>query len=66
VESTLAKAEKVSINLKDATVEEVMNASLKNQSLAYMIVDKTVVVRAKEGTVTMPKEIPPINIKGLF
>jgi TonB-linked SusC/RagA family outer membrane protein len=65
VESTLAKAEKVSIHLKDATVEEVMNTCLKNQSLTYMIVDKTVVVRAKEGTVTMPKEIPPINVKGV-
>ena len=31
VESTVAKAEKVSISLKDATVDEVMNASLKNQ-----------------------------------
>ncbi|HSV11814.1 MAG TPA: carboxypeptidase-like regulatory domain-containing protein, partial [Hanamia sp.] len=38
----------VSINVRNATVESVLNACFKNQPLSYTLIDKIVVVKAKK------------------
>jgi len=63
-------AKKVTIHVRNATMESVLAACLKNQALTYEIVDKTIVVSRKsgpgthaynEGDLAMP---PPVDIRG--
>ena len=63
----LEDAKKVDINVKDATVEQVLNLALKDQQLTYVIEDKMVGIYKKEPVkkqqpVKAPP--PPINISG--
>jgi TonB-dependent SusC/RagA subfamily outer membrane receptor len=44
----LRQAENVSINIKGASVKEVLNECLKEQSLSYTILDKIIVIKAKK------------------
>ena len=65
----LQSAKKVTIHVKDASVEEVLNAALKGQDLSFSIEDKTVVITQKT---TSPKKtvsndvasVPPARITG--
>src|SRR5690554_84784 len=58
----------IDINVKDATVENVLDISFKNLPLTYKIVDKTIVVREAEDKVsTAPKienVIQQVTIQG--
>ena len=49
------QAENVSIHVTNASVEEVLNECLKDQSLSYTILDKIIVVKAKPR---LPTAIP--------
>ncbi len=44
----LKLAKSVSINVKDATLEEVLKICFKDQALEYQITDKTVMIKGKE------------------
>ena len=44
----LKLAKSVTINVKDASLEEVLEICLKDQSLEYQISDKTVLIKGKE------------------
>jgi len=67
-EKTLKQARPVTFDLKEATVEEVMNACVKNQPLTYSIIQNLVVI--KEKIATSPNEVtttdppPPIDVHG--
>src|ERR1700760_4429975 len=48
--SLIREAKKVNINVKDASVQAVMDACLKDQSLSYEIVEKTIVIERRKGS----------------
>lgn len=62
----LSKSTSVTINLKDASLDEALKASLQNQPLTYQIQDGTVVFRVKELTfIDKVKEIiAAIDVSG--
>jgi len=46
----LTKSNKVSLQIKNATIETALNELFKNQPLSYSIVSKTIVIKRKEDT----------------
>lgn len=63
----LENAKSVTIRVKNATVEEVLNIALKDQDLIYVIEDKMIaiykkVAEVRKEDINLPP--PPINIKG--
>ncbi len=69
----IKKAKLVTINVKDKTLEEVLDQCMKDQPLTYTIVSKTVVIKLKPApalvlqTAELPELItapPPINVSG--
>jgi TonB-linked SusC/RagA family outer membrane protein len=66
-ESLLQKASNVTIDVKNASIEEALSSCFKNQPLTYALVDNTIIVKRKEGTeaasVISPSETNPINGK---
>ena len=63
--SLLKNADKITIELKDANLEDALKKCLEKQSFDYFIVDHTIVIKLKEETVyeAMPPP-PPVVIKG--
>ncbi len=66
-EMLLKKAKRVSVNLSNAPLEQVLDVCLQGQPLTYSIVNKIVVIKEKE--VTPKKEQasippPPIEVRG--
>ncbi len=62
----LQKAKPVNISVKNATVEQVLQFLFKDQSLAYEIIGKTVVIKLKEEAKTVDSAIvhqAPLDIK---
>lgn len=64
--SLLQKAGKVSVIVRNASLEEALQISLRNTGLTYSIMDKSIVIRKKEEPeFTSPfDELPPITVKG--
>ena len=63
--SIIKEARKVSLNVRDASVQDVLSECLKDQPLAYEIVDKTIVIERKKETVeTAAPAPPPIDVRG--
>ena len=65
----LNKSTRISVALKDASLEEALNACFKDQSLSFSIVDKTIVVKriSVVSPTILPEMIladPPIIITG--
>jgi TonB-linked SusC/RagA family outer membrane protein len=65
----LAKADKITLKISNASIEEVLNQVFKNGPLTYTIVDKTIVVKQKEGHSGLDPESfsqlpPPIDVHG--
>jgi iron complex outermembrane receptor protein len=65
-DKTLRKAKKVDIDVKNANLEKVMQICFAGQPLVYSIIDKTIVIKAREedhpdGLFTPP---PPVEIRG--
>jgi TonB-dependent starch-binding outer membrane protein SusC len=65
----LARARKVSINVHDATLDEVLELSFRNQPLEFSVSNNTIVVRSKgngdpQFTVNTSAIPPPIDISG--
>jgi TonB-dependent starch-binding outer membrane protein SusC len=67
-ESKLLKnAKKVDIQVKDASIEEVLNICFQNQMLTYSIVEKTIIVKpaaARPTEVTHSPPPPPFTVSG--
>lgn len=63
--SLLKNTDKITIELKDANLEEALKKCLEKQSLDYFIVDHTIVIKLKEESIfeAMPPP-PPVIIKG--
>jgi TonB-linked SusC/RagA family outer membrane protein len=66
-ESLLQKASNVTIDVKDASIEEALSSCFKNQPLTYALVDNTIIVKRKEvaevASVNSSSETNPINGK---
>jgi TonB-linked SusC/RagA family outer membrane protein len=66
----LQSAKKVSIRVKNAPIEEVLNECFKEQPLNYTIYDKTIVVKAKPPVYAAPTidslfySPPPVDVTG--
>lgn len=64
----LKQTRPVTINMKDATIQQVMEECLKGQPLSYTIENKTIVIIKKQATNDKVETIevigPPIDIKG--
>jgi hypothetical protein len=65
----LQNAKRVTIHVRDATLEEALNEALKGQDLAFSIEDKTVVITekshpAKEEIKSGDHPLPPVRITG--
>src|SRR6478672_8713105 len=67
----LSKAKKVSISIRDASLEEALALCFKDQQLTYTIIEKTVVIKVKKDPEPKPAvvlqsviTIPPIDITG--
>ena len=66
----LNNGKRVTIEVKDASIEEVLEQSFRDQSLTYIIIDKTIVVTPKEKVEApalipvIPLLPPPIEIHG--
>jgi TonB-linked SusC/RagA family outer membrane protein len=68
-EDWMKNAQKVSVNVVNSPLEEVLAICFKNQPLTYSIVGTTIVVKKKPATVQEQDNeqtvlAPPINVKG--
>ncbi|MBS1669717.1 MAG: TonB-dependent receptor [Bacteroidetes bacterium] len=57
----LQKAGKVDIQMKDATIDEVLNECFKNQPFSYLIIEKTILIKKKkEQTAPSAQDLAPL------
>ena len=68
-EAILEKAGRVTLDVRDMPVPQVLNICLKNEPLTYTIVDGRIVVKSAptvvfQPTVTTPPLPPPITVRG--
>ena len=56
------KATKVNIDVKDATIQEVLDLCLKQQPLTYTIVEKTVIIKPKQEAVVTTVAVAPLAV----
>jgi TonB-linked SusC/RagA family outer membrane protein len=64
-EDLLKGAKPVTVEVKEATVEEVMNACFADQPLVYKINGTTVVVQPKPVVEATPQPPPPVTLTGI-
>lgn len=67
-EKLLKKAEKVSLSLTNAPLQQTLEQCFQNQPLSYAIFDRTIVIRKRE---ILPQGVesevlPPVEIKGVI
>ncbi len=65
----LARARKVTINVKDALVEDVIAQCFRDQPFQYVIQDKMIMVKEKEEKkpeILTPEAAPPPPVKGVI
>ena len=60
-DEVLSNAKKVSLNLKNRSVEEVLNACLKDQHLGYVISDNTIIIKRDQQVALIIS--PPVLTK---
>jgi TonB-linked SusC/RagA family outer membrane protein len=66
-DALLKKTKKVTVNLSNASIEQVLNFCLQGQPLSYSIVNKIVVLKEKELALIkeqIPIPPPPVSIQG--
>src|SRR5688572_3581010 len=63
-ELLMQRAERVTVNVQNAAVEDVLELCFKNQPLTYYIVEKTIVIKPKTETAPEEKLPSPIDITG--
>ncbi|MGF7230134.1 TonB-dependent receptor [Arachidicoccus sp.] len=57
----LSKARPVSLNVKDASLKEVLTICFKNQPLTYKIEDKTILIKQKKEEIKASSIVAPIQ-----
>jgi TonB-linked SusC/RagA family outer membrane protein len=62
--SIIQNIQHININVKDATIEQVLEECLKGQPLTYSVKDKFVVIKEKILTQDSPPQAKGIDIKG--
>jgi len=64
----LQQSGKVSVDVRDVTVQDALRACLTGKPLSYSIVNNTIVIEPKKQTVgnVVTDEIPPIEVKGII
>jgi len=68
-DALLQQAKKVDINVRNASIEEVLDLCLSYQNLAYAIVDKTIAIKRKDEllyTTSVPAPMPQIEVTGII
>ncbi|AXY78419.1 SusC/RagA family TonB-linked outer membrane protein [Paraflavitalea soli] len=62
----LKQANKFSIHVKDASIEQVLEICFRDQPLRFVITENTITVKRKEATkeADAPPPVPPIEVKG--
>jgi TonB-linked SusC/RagA family outer membrane protein len=62
----LAGANRLSINVKQMPVEQVLELCFKDQPFTYQVIDKIIIVKQKESTINNHEAapLPPIDISG--
>jgi TonB-linked SusC/RagA family outer membrane protein len=64
----LKKAERITVSLKDASIEQVLQVCFKNQPLEYKIFEQTIVVKGRAQPVFKKSETdvsqPPLTVTG--
>lgn len=61
---TIEKAKKVTVEVSNATLDQVLKICFKDQELSYNIVDKTIVVEEKKAGKQSGDLSPPIDVHG--
>lgn len=56
------KAGKVTVSLRSASINEIMDEVLADQQLTYYIIDKTIVVKKKKEQIVEPQSLAPQDI----
>ena len=56
------KASKVNIDVKDATIQEVLDQCFKLQPLTYTIVEKTIIIKPKEEVAVTTATVAPLTV----
>ncbi|GAA4312896.1 TonB-dependent receptor [Compostibacter hankyongensis] len=62
---TMSFAHPVSVNMRNASLEEALHICLKDQPLTYTIVNKTVLIEYKRPVTRPAQVIPPVTVSGL-
>jgi TonB-linked SusC/RagA family outer membrane protein len=60
----LREAKKFSINVKDASVEQVLEICFRDQPLNFTITEKTIIVKRKEAGNARQALPPPVTVRG--
>ncbi|WP_315822284.1 STN domain-containing protein [Paraflavitalea speifideaquila] len=62
----LKQAKKFSIDVKDASIEQVLEICFRDQPLHFVITENTITVKRKEAgkEANAPPAVPPIEVKG--
>jgi TonB-linked SusC/RagA family outer membrane protein len=66
----LVKADPITVDLKNATIEQTLDACFNNQPVSYKLVDKNIILQPKVQTeaeqpkIELLKQLPPITVKG--
>ena len=58
----LEKVKKVTVEVKDASIEDVLDICFKEQTLTYTIVEKTIVVKPREEAVNLSVPSAPLAV----
>lgn len=65
-DEVLSGAKKVSVNLKNRSIEDALNACLKDQQLDYVISGNTIIIKREQATasITSPQVVLAKEVKG--
>ncbi len=60
----LVDAKEVTLNISNGDLEEVLKQCFKDQPLSYSIVNRTIIVKAKQVQEKQADQQPPIEVRG--
>src|SRR5260221_7146456 len=60
----LANTSDVTIIVKDASINEVLEVCFKNQPVSYAVAEKYIILKRKEPEKKLSPSTPPIDVKG--
>src|SRR5215208_1081594 len=60
----LQLAGRISIDVRNVSLQQALELCLKDKPLAYAIVEKTIVIKPRESVITTENPTPPIDVQG--